>query len=177
MSFNEPTSNIDFSELSTLLLYGKFHYKHLHEGNLLAQFFAKLCPNPRLAIVGISELLINAIEHGNLAITSDEKADLQRRNIWLEEIERRLSLPEYKDKLVEVEYTRTQTEIQIKVSDQGDGFDWQTFETEKLNNQSLDPKSLLASHGRGIMMAKALVFKKLEYSGRGNVVTGVIALK
>lgn len=172
LSDSAPSSGIDFLELSTLLLYGKFHYKHLQEGNLLAQFFAKLCPNPRLAIVGISELLINAIEHGNLGIKSDEKAELQRRNVWLDEIERRLSLPEYKDKLVEVEYSRSKSEIQIKVTDQGDGFDWQAYE-----NQAVNPANRLASHGRGILMAKQLVFKKLEYSGRGNVVTGVIALE
>jgi hypothetical protein len=160
----------DFSELSPLLLHGRFCYRTLHEANLLAQFIAKACPNPRLSIMGISELLINAVEHGNLSIGSEEKAELQHQNKWMEEIERRLNLPENKDKWVEIEIVRNETELRITVTDQGKGFDWQAFEKRHPN----DP---LSTHGRGILLAKQLVFKSLEYSGKGNIVTGVINLK
>lgn len=160
----------DFSELSPLLLHGRFCYRTLREANILAQFIAKACPNPRMSVMGISELLINAVEHGNLSIGSQEKAELQRQNIWMEEIERRLNLPQNQQKCVTVELTRSETELCIVVTDQGEGFDWQSFEKRHPN----DP---LSSHGRGILLAKQLVFKSLEYSGKGNVVTGVISLK
>jgi hypothetical protein len=155
-------------KLTPLLLNGCFRFRSLQDANHLAEFFAQACPNPHLAIVGISELLINAIEHGNLGIDSEEKAILQHNNNWLSEIERRLALPEYQHKYAEVEFTRTDTEIHLKVTDQGKGFDWQQYHA---------PTDPFSTHGRGILMAKKLVFKRLEYSGIGNVVTGVIALQ
>lgn len=157
----------DFSGVALLLHNGRFKFRYLAEANLLAQFIAKACPNPRLAIMGISELLINAIEHGNLGIGSEEKAKLQQQNIWIEEINRRCDLPEYKTRIAEVQFTRTETEIELVVTDQGEGFDWKAVEN--------GPSDRLSTHGRGILMAKQLVFKRLEYSGKGNIVTGIIA--
>lgn len=41
----------------------------------LTTFLANFFPNPGQVILGISELLINAIEHGNLGITYGEKTE------------------------------------------------------------------------------------------------------
>jgi len=155
--------------LMPLLQQGVFRLRQMAEANLLAECIASHCPNPRLVIVGISELIINAIEHGNLGITFDEKSELQANNTWLSEIEHRLNLPENKHKFVEVAYSRTETEITMTVTDQGKGFDWKKFEPSPDGHA---PKS----HGRGIFLAKNLSFKELYYSGSGNVVTCVIAL-
>jgi anti-sigma regulatory factor (Ser/Thr protein kinase) len=155
--------------LMPVLSHGFFRLRQMTEANLLAEYIASQCPNPRLVTVGISELIINAIEHGNLGITFDEKSELQSNNTWISEIERRLNLPENQTKFVEVEYTRTDTEIKITIIDQGKGFDWKKFEPSP---EGQAPKS----HGRGIFLAKNLSFKELYYSGSGNVVTCVIAL-
>jgi len=153
----------------SLLQYGLFRFRQMADANLLAESIACHCPNPRLVVVGISELLVNAIEHGNLGISFDEKSQLQADNTWLNEIERRLQLPENKNKFVEVEYTRTDQEIKIKVTDQGKGFDWKKFESPPADGAH-------KSHGRGIFLAKNLAFKEFYYSGQGNVVTCVISL-
>jgi len=153
-----------------LMLSGKFRYHHLKEASALAEFLGQSCPNPRAAIMGLCEILVNAIEHGNLGITYDEKSALQKEDEWMTEIERRMNLPENSHKYVDVEFKRTESEIRITVIDQGKGFDWHCFE-------ELNPEGKTAKHGRGIVVAKNLAFKYLEYAGKGNEVTCVIDLK
>lgn len=156
-------------DIASLLLKGFFQFKTLSEAMALSNFFGSLCPNPSMATVGISEILINAIEHGNLSISHDEKNQLQTDGIWEAEIERRLELPEFKHKFVTIDFLRTDTDMTLKVTDQGKGFDPKPFET-------IQHVAELDYHGRGIVMAKHLLFKKLEYSKHGTEVTCVIAL-
>ena len=57
--------------------------------------------------------------------------------------------------------------IEITVTDQGCGFDWQSY-------ISLDEHRAFDSHGRGIAMARMMSFDTLEYRGCGNQVVGTI---
>src|SRR5262245_50298466 len=101
-----------------------FRYRTLNEAKVLAAFLAEACPNFFLSNVGLCELFINAVEHGNLQIKHEEKAKLQADVDWLKEIERRLELPENKHKYVHVYFLRTKAAIEIRVVDQGTGFNW-----------------------------------------------------
>jgi len=47
--------------------------KTLNEAESLASFLANCFPDPDRALTGISEILINAVEHGNLAISYEKK--------------------------------------------------------------------------------------------------------
>ncbi len=58
--------------------------------------------------------------------------------------------------------------MQLRVEDEGKGFNWKALKNAAIDNQS--------TQGRGIFMAKNLAFKSLEYSEKGNVVTCIIAL-
>jgi Histidine kinase-like ATPase domain len=149
----------------SLLRNAHFRFQHPKELTLVAEFLANLCPHPRLAIVGLTEIFFNAIEHGNLGISSAEKEKLQKDNIWLEEIERRLRLPQHRHQYVNVQFTRTDTEIQLIVKDDGVGFDWKNSE-----------KQAISTHGRGILIAKEAVFQSLQYSPKGNEVACIISL-
>ena len=60
--------------IGSLLQKGVFRLRTMSEATLLSEFIANNCPNPRLVLVGISEMIVNAIEHGNLGITFDEKS-------------------------------------------------------------------------------------------------------
>lgn len=153
------------------LMQGQFRFKTLEDARSVAIFIAQACPEPGIAIVGLTEVFINAIEHGNLGISSDEKTELQNKMEWISEIERRLTLPENQHKCVEVEFVRheKEKELEIKVTDQGSGFDWQKYQTFEIEDK-------LSTHGRGLAMAKDLVFTRQVYSGKGNVVTCYIAL-
>lgn len=149
------------------MIEAKFKIQTLHDAQLLSTLLANECPNPRLAAVGISEILINAIEHGNLEITYAEKTKLHETSAWLSEIEYRLSLEKNKNKYVEVDFKKTNTNIIIRIKDQGDGFDWRKF-------QNLDSNRVFDNHGRGIIMARNLAFEDLIFHGIGNDVECII---
>jgi hypothetical protein len=84
------------------LVKGEFHFQTLEEGSLLANAFAHACPKPEKVILGLSELFINAVEHGNLGISYHEKGELINTEQLIQEIARRQALKENRDKRVEV---------------------------------------------------------------------------
>ena len=57
-------------------------------------------------MIGLVELMINAIEHGNLGITYEEKTDLLDSNLWSVEVNRRIRLEENKNKYAVVTYQK-----------------------------------------------------------------------
>ena len=116
---------------------------------------------------GYSELLINAVEHGTLAISYAEKSRLLHEGRWEAEIESRLQQAQYASLQVEVTMHKTAEACVVTISDQGCGFNWQDY-------VEFNPERIFDLHGRGIAMSKAVSFDQLEYQGNGNkVVTSV----
>jgi DNA-binding response OmpR family regulator len=148
----------------TFMTQASFRIKRLDEGRTLASFLAHACPDPERTIQGLQELLVNAVEHGNLGISYAEKSALLLGGGWLEEVERRAGLPEYRERQVAVGFERNNCEVSFVIEDQGDGFDW----TDYLD---FSPERAFDLHGRGIAMASKLSFDRLVYEGRGNRVT------
>lgn len=142
---------------------GEFKFRNLEDGRMLAHFFARACPQPENAVLGLQELLVNAVEHGNLGITYEEKTRFLVANTWQEEIERRLIDPIYAARQVAVVYERDAQRIRITIQDEGQGFDWMQY-------LDFDPARAYDPHGRGIAMARRLSFDTLEYQGSGNTV-------
>ena len=62
------------------------------QGDLFKDWVA--CPDPEAVIIGLTELLVNAVEHGNLGITYEDKTALNAAGTWDTEVRRRLALPE-----------------------------------------------------------------------------------
>ena len=147
----------------------EFSLRTIEEARDLGTHLAALCPDPVNTVIGLTELLVNAVEHGNLGISYEEKSELNASGRWLEEIERRLALPENERKLVYVAFRRDESEIRITIRDEGSGFDWQQYIEP-------DPKRAFHTHGRGIVIARRLSFDSIDYRGNGNEVVGTIAL-
>lgn len=143
-----------------------FHFQNLNQGSLLAQYLSRQYPNSQDILLGIQELFINAIEHGNLEISYENKSSLLASGRWLEEIQERSNQQPFASRYVEVLFKKDNYTIELMVTDQGKGFDWTKYE-------QFDPKRLLASHGRGIMMAKSLSFSQIEYLEKGNKVRAI----
>ena len=164
---DKPTPDL----IAPLLTSAHFRFQTFEEAHRIADCLSYVFPNPRLAFVGISELLINAIEHGNLSISSNEKAALSQQGNWVQEVERRLALPENLNKWAEVTYSKQGKAIKLVITDQGNGFDWRPFQT-------MDPadQHWLRHHGRGILMAKSLAFDRLDYQDPGNTVICFVTL-
>lgn len=151
-----------------LLASAEFRLRTLEEASTLAAFIAHGCQRPDAAVLGISELLVNAVEHGNLGISYEEKARLKREDRWLEEVQRRLALAAYRDKHVHVALVRDGETLRLRVTDEGRGFDWQRY-------LDFDPARAFDPNGRGIALARMASFDSLTYEGCGNSV--VAALK
>lgn len=158
------TSKIE--KASDALIYMKnsdFEIQTLDDARVLTPFLARLFPDPENASVGIIELLINAIEHGNLEIGYDCKSELLEQNNWLNETSRRLAMPAYAERKVRVHLERCPDRLTLTIRDEGKGFDWHEFDT-------LSEDRLFDLHGRGIALARN-AFDGLTYSSPGNVVT------
>jgi len=142
----------------------------LEEAESLSSFLANCFPDSDRALTGISELLVNGIEHGNLGISYDDKTRLMEENIWRQEVERRLHLPEYADKKLIVIFEKKDDTYYLQVTDQGDGFNWKSF-------LEFDPSRASHNHGRGIAMANMIAFDRLIYNEKGNQVTAVMRVR
>ncbi len=151
-----------------LMASARFTLSTLDEVACLAAFLAQACPQPEAAVLGLSELLVNAIEHGNLGISYAEKSRLKRSDQWQEEILRRLALPENRDKVVEVEFSRRDDLVRICIRDQGEGFDWSRY-------LDFDPARAFDPNGRGIAMARLGSLNNLEFVGNGNTVIATLS--
>ena len=153
----------------TMLRYGEFQFRTLAEAKRLTALLSSVCQKKKKVAMGLSELLINAVEHGNLGITYKEKTKLIQDNAWEGELNQRLALPQYASRRASVMLTRDNNEIRFVVADQGDGFDWKPF-MEFSPDRAFDP------HGRGISMARMLSFDNIEYQGNGNTVLATVKL-
>ncbi len=147
----------------SLMEFGRFNFQTLAQASDLATMLANACPNATRVVTGLSELMINAIEHGNLGIGYDEKSELNISGEWLKEIERRIESSANKNKWACISFEQDQNKITISIKDQGQGFDWHNY-------LELDPDRAFDNHGRGIAMAKMLSFDSIEYIGTGNKV-------
>ena len=151
------------SQSLALLDSGSFSFRDLDESRILTKLIAAACPEPDKVATGLSELLINAVEHGNLEISYAEKSQLLAEQQWEHEVELRLNLPKFSGRIVSVHFERHENDIVIMIKDQGKGFEWQQY-------LEISPERSSDSHGRGIAMAKMLSFDHIEYAGNGNEV-------
>jgi len=135
-----------------------FRFHSISEGEFLGLRIANACPVPERAAL-IMELITNAVEHGNLGISYEEKGKFLSNGTWFEEVERRLNLPEHAEKFVTLRMKRYEDKMTVLIEDQGQGFDFSRYFT-------LDETRLMDNHGRGIAMARA--FLDLQYLGQGN---------
>lgn len=113
--------------------------------------------------LGLVELLNNAVEHGNLEITSTEKRAALSNNTLHELHHERITIPEIANRKVAVDFRSDLSGCQWIISDEGNGFDW-----ENVPNPTKDG-NLLELSGRGIFITRFL-FDELEYIGSGNIV-------
>jgi YesN/AraC family two-component response regulator len=113
--------------------------------------------------LGLYEIILNAIEHGNLGISYEEKSEAIQNNSYLELLESRSNDLVRKQKRIFIDCTTDHSGLSVEIRDQGKGFD--LHEYGGLDSQ----EEMLRAHGRGIFLA-SLYFDKLEYAEPGNTV-------
>jgi DNA-binding response OmpR family regulator len=149
------------------LKQAEFEFRTLSEANDIAALLAKVTPTPEQVVLGLAELMINAVEHGNLGIGYEEKGQLLLHGRLFEEIEARLLQPEYSGKWATLRYERTADGYHFLVRDHGQGFDWQKF-------LHLSPERAFHLNGRGIAISARCCFSRLTFHGCGNAVEAFV---
>ena len=115
--------------------------------------------------LGLSELVTNAIEHGNLNITYDEKTAVADLSDGMEGLcNERLLDPAIASRVIKICYEFTPEECRWTITDEGNGFD-----VSKVPDPTKVEKREVLFHGRGIMFSRA-IFDSVEYKGKGNEV-------
>ena len=150
-----------------LLKNAHFEFRNLDDVRAVSSLIACACADPEKIAMGLSELMINAIEHGNLGIGYEEKSELRKQDLWESEVSKRLELPENIDSFASIDVLNNAEKVEFTITDQGEGFDWAEF-------MDFDTTRVMDNHGRGIAMANKLYFSKLEYQGKGNIVTVMV---
>lgn len=153
----------------SLLRRAELSCRTLADAKDLALLLAEASMAAGRTLNGYAELLINAVEHGNLGITYAEKSRLLNEGTWEQEVHARLQDPLYSAREVKVRLERNESAYVVTIQDEGNGFDWQSY-------LEFSPERAFDLHGRGIAMSKALSFDKLEYSGNGNTVVATVAV-
>jgi DNA-binding response OmpR family regulator len=156
-------------QILSCLTEARFVYRSTDEARALAALLANVAPEPARVVLGLSELMLNAVEHGNLAIGYREKSQLIEDDRLREEIGRRLADPLYAARQAEVLVRRENGDLRFTIRDQGDGFDWRGY-------LDMSPERAFDTHGRGIAMSRMISFDSLEYRGCGNEVEAAIRL-
>lgn len=109
----------------------------------------------------ITELYVNALDHGVLGLDSRLKGDAPGFANYFSEREKRLIDLDsgYVSFNLTIEQDSGRRSVVLRVEDSGEGFDYST---------NLDRDSELQLSGRGILLIKDLC-KSLEYHGKGNI--------
>lgn len=165
-SFNKALlASINVTKSSVKLMKSAhFEFRSLADVTAVSSLLACACAEAEKIAMGLSELMVNAIEHGNLKISYEEKSELRKKDRWEAEIEERLALPENKGLYGTVDIENAPDRVTYTIKDQGDGFAWDEF-------LEFDASRVMDNHGRGIAMANQLYFSNLQYSGNGNTVS------
>lgn len=117
---------------------------------------------------GLYEMIVNAIEHGNLGITYAEKSQALEQNRLCDLIRERAEEPERAGMRVRIACEIDPAGLRCTICDEGKGFDHSIYSSIQ------DPASLFEQigtslHGRGIILTR-LQFDEMSFNDRGNEV-------
>lgn len=132
---------------------------------VLDQHAARIDEVTRMQLqVAMAEVILNAVEHGNLEVTYEEKSEATRTRTLEALLERRGREPRLAARRVWVQAAWTRRHVRVVVRDEGRGFDWRRLPDPTL------PENLLREHGRGLTIA-AMQVDELRFNDEGNEVT------
>ncbi len=128
---------------------------------IMSLVLANLSKEPDRLELGLWEIFMNGIEHGNLGIDHDLKKNQVHSDSMDDLVQRRLSDIHYKDRLVNASYIINPQRAVFDIKDEGDGFDWLKF-------WEVDDSRILDKSGRGIALSRLMAFDHITYLGNGS---------
>ncbi|OGK06381.1 MAG: hypothetical protein A2W80_15400 [Candidatus Riflebacteria bacterium GWC2_50_8] len=133
---------------------------------LMQETEGRILPADRMGVrLGLLEIIINAIEHGNLGITYCDKTQAIENKGYdmLDLVAQRMSQEPYGSRRVQIQFQMNAEMCEWVITDEGEGFDWKSVPDPS------DPANLMCMHGRGILLAR-LNFDEVLFMGCGNQV-------
>ena len=170
--FNRGMRDIIGGEESGSFIFGNDPMDSLFYTNFLVNYLYntnRISDNERFSLqMTFSELVTNALEHGNLEIDYDTKTSwLNKGGNMIKLIQERARDPRFEKRHIKISYNIGRTTSKFSIADDGNGFDWRAcLEKNKVEDSML--------HGRGISLSKTVV-QSLTYNEKGNEVTFTIA--
>ena len=115
--------------------------------------------------LALIEIMVNAIEHGNLEIGGEEKIAMKSQNeaSYYDDLVLREQLPKYRGREVKVTLEIERERAVVTVQDEGKGFDFANLP------DPTNPENLFLPSGRGLLMASSFV-DEISFLGNGNSV-------
>lgn len=138
--------------------------------HLVSEAIGAFDPSREFSIyLGLYELIVNAIEHGNLEISYEDRRGVLREKAGRlsEFLSTRQSDPEFAQRRVTIEYHSDSTGCEWLIKDDGPGFDWRAY------LESIADTYPTHAEQRGILLNQ-MRFDELEYIGAGNIVRAKI---
>lgn len=158
------SSNADF-ELSKALSDGTrsgyMRFQTPMQAQHIAMFLSQLTADSERAYLGLWEVFINAIEHGNLGISYVEKSKLLDDQTLDEVTTERLAAEKFQNHYVRVSFVVDEDSVSFDIKDDGNGFNWKPF-------LAIDDERISEKNGRGIAVARTMSFDELAYIESGN---------
>lgn len=142
-------------------------YQFIGEFMLILKRFPTMNrPNLIALRLVVYEMLLNAIEHGNLEIDFSKKQELLKRSsseyfLYLQNL---CHTPPFNERKIFLDYHYQHSWIEITIEDEGKGFDTLFFLTQA-GTESLDQLN-----GRGILLSR-FNLDEIRYNAKGNRVT------
>ena len=130
--------------------------------NLVRYMDSREVTNVRIAL---REMIINAIEHGNLNIGFKEKSQALDSDSYFSSISQRQKDERYANRKILIDYAVDSRGVRYIITDEGEGFDAAQLlkrDLSKINEE-------MEAHGRGIALARE-IFNSLQYNKKGNKV-------
>ena len=126
--------------------------------------------NVDVIAMAFHEALVNALEHGNLELDSELKADLfQDQDPYLDRLAERIKDPAFASRKVDVFMDSQPDSFEVSIRDEGPGFD---------TRGALDaPDDAISRHcGRGLPLIR-VVMDEVRFSPKGNQIWLVLRKK
>jgi PAS domain-containing protein len=114
----------------------------------------------------LREVVVNAVEHGNLRIDFDEKSRAMREGRYFELLQERREDPRFRRLRVIVEYSVSASRATFRVTDEGPGFN----HAEYVRGPGEEPDPGLLEHGRGLYITMS-AFDRVLFNEKGNQIT------
>lgn len=116
--------------------------------------------------IGLREIIMNAIEHGNLNITFPEKSRSTEEGNYAAFVFSRQNDEAFRDRKVTIDYIFDSRQVAYTIQDQGNGFNYRKIIRAIEHQVDRD----LLEHGRGLRIAFN-IFDDVQFNKKGNRVT------